>query len=1262
MKKIILILSIFANFLYADVDICYGDIFTEGNCINMFGCGVGNNCKTIVPIINISNEELEDVNIYYDESGLSGSYKNNCGVEPSGNCEIKYNITLGEFGFFGKMTHFWFDDPIQSQQNDTDVWVKSLFSMGCFNANNLYATYKKNGITYTVKLQHCENVNQSSQTITPQCNVFSDVLQTRKDTFMGASGIYVTSAAYIEKANSCILNTYYVSQNSWGGLICDMNGNGIKDYNETLASASGKYAKSINIEYSANVESASIPMSPSTSNLNKLIKNDTTLPLSQYNQVATNWSGVYNVTFNYNGDKKINTIINRKSNFIFTNNSNVYIGTIQTQDDSAFARFEFSNTPEVIKINNFLAYSQIKAEFSATDEIDIGNISLYGNDTNITFSAPKIIINNTLTFGNQGNGNAYVVLRADEIDINSLIFNNTSGNQVLIIKPYTPGGKVIFKLGSQLQTGSNSHILLSSGDYYINSINFASGSGYVAIKAYTQNDDVNLFINSSLTIPTGVGINTNAVEDSDFGNNLPANFKMFINGDLQTNNNVAINGLVYVEGRTTFNNTIYLKGALSSGEDIEIGDNSKFYYDSSIDLYNWGACSNTEHITNYSKGYFDAFDIDHNLSDRNITTKIVNNTFSLKMVSLNKDFNDTELKNNSEAKFALFSNEDNTLITGWRDFNTSLYEEITSDFIISNAYKNVSVIFKACADYNGVDYIFKHFNDCSHDCSYNEEKTILNPCYRYFISSDNFAIRPYGFRVFSNKEYKKAAEEFNLTIKAVDENNFNKTSGNVDDIQGVSEYNESLNSLNVNSIFYMPPSSDIRQMNIDVYGIDDDNASRVVNCPDSGVFTVVNNSDLFKNGEVNATLKFSETGVLEINVSEKAGSEFALVDADDTPDAQRFIKPALKIYDMQNIANNNYLIFIPYKFVTNVIYNTTTSSNWLYMANNINDPFVRYNMSAYLEYIITAYNKDSAVTKNFTKTCFPDVKPSCPIQNGIKLNTTFDLNMSANLKSNQNTKIYLFVENNNTKNPIWMPNATLNISSTKTNLQEWVSSVDFIDGVANVRVYFNTNKDYTTPKKEIIITAIDANTSTSWMKSPGATNIFEGTVINKPIAFRYGKIKFHNISGFFNELNATFEYQYWNNGWVLNTDHTNTFGDINISKSIYPNNITITNKNIINGKENIQFTTTIIPYSAKIHLAIPSWLWYHPLAKDYKDPSSSNLDCLTHPCMKVEFLNSSSGWGGVQSTATKEFSENNRTAKIKSDINTSKKHLQKINW
>ncbi|WP_024791910.1 hypothetical protein [Lebetimonas sp. JS138] len=105
--------------------------------------------------------------------------------------------------------------------------------------------------------------------------------------------------------------------------------------------------------------------------------------------------------------------------------------------------------------------------------------------------------------------------------------------------------------------------------------------------------------------------------------------------------------------------------------------------------------------------------------------------------------------------------------------------------------------------------------------------------------------------------------------------------------------------------------------------------------------------------------------------------------------------------------------------------------------------------------------------------------------------------------------------------------------------------------------------------------------------------------------------------------------------------------------------------NIGNGEQNITFSTThSIPYGAKIHLSIDSWLWYHPLAKPYKDPSSSNLDCLTHPCMKIDFLNDSSAWGGVSSNVVgNEFNESNRTSKVgTSEKNVSKKEVKKLNW
>ena len=90
-----------------------------------------------------------------------------------------------------------------------------------------------------------------------------------------------------------------------------------------------------------------------------------------------------------------------------------------------------------------------------------------------------------------------------------------------------------------------------------------------------------------------------------------------------------------------------------------------------------------------------------------------------------------------------------------------------------------------------------------------------------------------------------------------------------------------------------------------------------------------------------------------------------------------------------------------------------------------------------------------------------------------------------------------------------------------------------------------------------------------------------------------------------------------------------------------------------------------MPYSSKIHLSIPEWLWYHPLAKKYKAPSSSNLDCLTHPCMKVDFLKNSLGRGGVQAINNERFSEENRTSEMnvsRKDVNVSKSQVKKINW
>jgi hypothetical protein len=648
-------------------------------------------------------------------------------------------------------------------------------------------------------------------------------------------------------------------------------------------------------------------------------------------------------------------------------------------------------------------------------------------------------------------------------------------------------------------------------------------------------------------------------------------------------------------------------------------------------------------------GYFDADDAGDNIhSDTNITTKIVN-----------KDINLTLLytyippqNSNVYVKYNLIDLNSEKYLSNWRDFYISQKEK-DDIFNISDAYKEVKVVFKVCSKKLGDgSYDIKAYDECINECSDSDDEY----CWRYFYSKDAFAIRPYAFRVFSTPLYKRAAEEFNISVKAVDEGNYTLNSGSIDNVVGIKGYNVNLNTINIDPISYIPSDSNITKMNEDVYGESTNNKDRVANCPYEDIFEVVNN-DNFKDGDVNITLKYPETGILEINVSEIKGKEFAIVDADDTPDKDRLIKPAINIYNKNDISKNTYLLLIPYKFKTIAEYNTTTSTNWLYISN-VNEQNARKNMSAFIKYTIIAYNKDGEITKNFTRTCFPDV--NYPIENDIKLNTTFDLNQTATLKSSKAIDVNFYTEDINTS-AIYTPIKQYKIQTTNTPINEWVGALNFKDGKAQVILYLNVNKKYNQPTLPITIRALDANTTINWAKNPGAPKIFDGDNLSNEVEFRYARVRVCNISGFNNPIDTEFRYQYWtSNGWVDNIEHNQTFGTV---EQVLVNDVNFTTVAFHNGIENIKIKTShSLPFSVKAHLKIPSWLWYHPLAKDYKDPSASNLDCLTHPCMKVEFLNSSSGWGGIKSVAAKEFSENNKTTKIKSDINTSKRHLRKINW
>jgi len=659
--------------------------------------------------------------------------------------------------------------------------------------------------------------------------------------------------------------------------------------------------------------------------------------------------------------------------------------------------------------------------------------------------------------------------------------------------------------------------------------------------------------------------------------------------------------------------------------------------------------------------FFDAWDDRHSVLNRRISTKIVNKEFNLTIASLNLEMNKTKVFPLREVKYRLFDMTHSIPLTQWREFNASKYPFIKDTFLVKKAVKNVRVQFQFCEKKYVRPIAIVPLRLCE-----------INPNsfeYNTSFSSDNFAIRPYGFRIFSNKEYKRAGENFNITIKAVDESNYSLNFGNVNSVKGVKDYNESVDNLTLEAKFYTPSEKEIRQMNLDIYDKNDTNMTKVAFCPDKGYFSVVGDK-YFKNGELNTTVNYSESGVLEITVKETPNKEFAYVDKNDTPDNLRYIKPSHFIYDIDDINKTNLLLFIPYKFTTTAEYFTTpyNPNNWVYISNEVNKSNVTYQipkMAAVIRYLIKAYSKDNRLLKNYTKTCFADYTSNAPTRNGLKLNTTFDLFLDFILKSTQNTDISLFVTDNNNR-PIWTMNKKVNLLEGENKIKEWINSLSFNEGEGIANIYFNIDKNYRIPQKEVNITLEEVNSSTSWMNNPYATHIFIGKEINKTIRFLYGRIDIKNISTIGNEANSTFKYEYWDDfyGWILNKEHNSTFGDINVSKCLIPSDISLNPQEIQKGIEKIVIETNhSLPYVVKLHFSVPEWLWYHPLAKDYKDPSKTNLDCLTHPCMNVEFRKYSKGWGGAGVNNPK-YKETNRTVKINSSskIKANKSEINRVNW
>jgi len=433
----------------------------------------------------------------------------------------------------------------------------------------------------------------------PVCDTFSNVLQTRKNPSQ-IKGITDGVRGELHDTPSCRLNTGDV----WGdeynhGLFCD---------NGEQASATGRYANSLQIDYSFSVDTANADASPASGSANdELIDhNDETLSDEEYDKISQDYNhydfSLNAHTFTYGStDKNINTFdsIIGDVTIKYIDSKTVKIGSFSTDsyDDTTL---NFDGTPDVVEINRLenSGSNRFQTSITAHDNIEINDLILSSSaNSYVSLEAPKVVINSLQSTNNDN----MIVIKADEVDIGDITL---AQNNDLFIQPFTPGGKVTFHSNS-IATSSSAHIILDGGDYYTNNLTVpGTGTGERTIIASDEDQVINFYVNNDLTLQNNPGINS-AGNNGNFGSNPATNFRLFVNGDLTTGGGgTTFNAIVYVEGKTDLGSPTYLKGSLSSYDDITIGNDSEFTYDGDLTAQGWGSCTPPDNDEIYSCDIF----------------------------------------------------------------------------------------------------------------------------------------------------------------------------------------------------------------------------------------------------------------------------------------------------------------------------------------------------------------------------------------------------------------------------------------------------------------------------------------------------------------------------------------------------------------------------------------------------------------------------------------------------------------------------------
>ncbi len=404
-----------------------------------------------------------------------------------------------------------------------------------------------------------------------------------------------------------------------------------------------------------------------------------------------------------------------------------------------------------------------------------------------------------------------------------------------------------------------------------------------------------------------------------------------------------------------------------------------------------------------------------------LTTQVVNRGFTVNLVRLTPDNNDTDTKFRVVERAVCDQEFDPEDMDGFIDFDLS-----SASIAGSSALLPVMSIFDTgnSGAQSGVSpqiVVDKAIKEAKIQFYWKQDGRVKTSC-----STDSFAVRPDKFKIELPAQVK-AGESFMIRVKALD--------GNASSPAPVDNYSELLQIGTSSIVNDLQPNQSVVVL--------DYNETKP-NCITGRLTTATSGLQTeFVNGVAELNVTYSEVGTLKLDIYEKSGFEYAKVDSNEN--------------SVAITAAHENMTFDPAKIVVGWdLHNGDSYNGYTYFNNYSYTDDALSTMYATLDLNVSAMDQNDQKVQNFSSACYAE-----DVSFAISYQLESDDNVTYNIVASYQDANETYLSDSS-----MLPD-TLSSGSGMIDTLKLEKSL-FVDGVGEKRVKFNFTRDASQPRNPVL--------------------------------------------------------------------------------------------------------------------------------------------------------------------------------------------------